>query len=87
MKRLDDANIHYFLERHRPDTVNITATVVGQRIEISVFEDDHVEVSRFIGNEDVLEETILDEIIDKEIRDELKFSRGRRAPKSPIANT
>lgn len=41
----------------------ITATVVGERVEISVFDDDHVEVSRFFGNEDVLDEDVLDEIL------------------------
>ncbi|MGR9156252.1 hypothetical protein [Rhizobium leguminosarum] len=62
IKRLDDAKVHYFIGRYRPDTIDITATVVGERVEISVFDDDHVEVSRFFGNEDVLDEDILDEI-------------------------
>jgi len=31
----------------------ITVTIVGQRLEIDVFEDGHVEFSRFKGNEDV----------------------------------
>ncbi|MGO7802974.1 hypothetical protein ACC778_02675 [Rhizobium ruizarguesonis] len=47
LKRLDDAKVHYFIGRYRPDTIDITATVVGERVEISVFDDDHVEVSRF----------------------------------------
>jgi hypothetical protein len=85
LKRLDDANIHYFLERHRPDTVDITATVVGQRIEISVFDDDRVEVSCFVGNEDVLDEAVLYEMIDKEISEELNFSKNGGASQSPAA--
>jgi hypothetical protein len=32
----------------------ITLTLVGERLEIDVFEDGHIEYSRFIGNEDVL---------------------------------
>ena len=32
----------------------ITATFVGERTEIDVFEDGHIEVSRFLGTEDVL---------------------------------
>ncbi|WP_027684150.1 hypothetical protein [Rhizobium leguminosarum] len=63
LKRLDDAKVHYFIGRYRPDTIDITATVVGERVEISVFDDDHVEVSRFFGNEDVLDEDVLDEIL------------------------
>lgn len=63
LKRLDDAKVHYFIGRYRPDTIDITATVIGERVEISVFDDDHVEVSRFFGNEDVLSEDVLDEIL------------------------
>ncbi|OXJ15497.1 hypothetical protein CFB39_28610 [Burkholderia sp. AU6039] len=43
----------YALSRHRPDTILVSVTVVGQRIEIDVFDDGHMEVSRFVGNEDV----------------------------------
>ncbi|MBN3735247.1 hypothetical protein G3N98_30610 [Burkholderia sp. Tr-20390] len=43
----------YALGRHRPDTILVSVTVVGQRIEIDVFDDGHMEVSRFVGNEDV----------------------------------
>lgn len=68
LRRLDQAKIHYFLERHRSDAIDITATVVGRRIEITVFEDDHVEVSQFLGNEDVLDGDILDDIIAEELR-------------------
>ena len=63
LKRLDDAKVHYVIGRYRSDTIDITATVVGERIEIYVFEDGHVEVSRFLGNEDVLDEDVLDEIL------------------------
>ncbi|MBY5821594.1 hypothetical protein [Rhizobium leguminosarum] len=63
LKRLDDAKIHYFIGRYRPDTIDITATIVGARVEISVFDDDHIEISRFVGNEDVLGEEVLDDIL------------------------
>ncbi|WP_244598502.1 hypothetical protein [Rhizobium tubonense] len=63
LKRLDNAKVHYFIGRYRPDTIDITATVVGERVEISVFDDDHVEISRFLGSEDVLDEGVLDEIL------------------------
>ncbi len=63
LKRLDEAKVHYSIGRYRSDTIHITVTVVGERIEITVFEDDHVEVSRFVGNEDVLDESVLDEIL------------------------
>ncbi|MBP1875723.1 hypothetical protein J2Z19_005460 [Ensifer adhaerens] len=66
LRRLDDAKVHYFIGRYRPNTIDITATVVGERVEISIFEDGHVEVSRFVGNEDVLDEEVLDEILKEE---------------------
>lgn len=69
LRRLDEAKVHYFIERHRPETIDITATFVGCRVEISVFEDDHVEISTFRGNEDVLEEDVLHEIIHQTLLD------------------
>ncbi|MBW6421776.1 hypothetical protein KX729_10010 [Rhizobium sp. XQZ8] len=65
LRQLDEAKIHYFIERHQPDTVNITATVVGQRIEITVFEDDRVWISRFIGHEGIKDEDALHKIIEQ----------------------
>lgn len=53
LDRLDAAKIHYSLSRHRSDSVLVSVTVVGQRIEIDVFGDGHMEVSRFIGHEDI----------------------------------
>lgn len=69
LKRLDEAKIHCFIERHRPDTIDITATIVGQRLEISFFDDDHIEVSRFIGHEDIEGENAIFDIIDRAIED------------------
>ena len=53
LTKLDAAKIAYVLSRHRPESVLISVTVVGQRIEVDVFEDGHMEISRFIGHEDV----------------------------------
>jgi hypothetical protein len=50
---LDGARLHYRLDRYRPDTVMVIVTVVGERLEIDVFEDGHMEYSRFAGNEHV----------------------------------
>jgi hypothetical protein len=52
--RLDSASIYYTISRHREDTVLITLTLVGERVEIDVFEDGHMEVSRFQGDEDIV---------------------------------
>lgn len=51
---LDNAGVDYTLRRTRPDTVLVSLTLVGQRVEIDVFEDGHMEVARFHGSEQVL---------------------------------
>jgi hypothetical protein len=43
---------HWFrIERLRPDSIMITVTLVGSRLEIDVFEDGHIEYSHFQGSE------------------------------------
>jgi hypothetical protein len=51
VKLLERARIHYSLQRTRPDTICVSATFVGERVEIDVFEDNHIEISRFYGTE------------------------------------
>ena len=53
IRLLERERVHYRLDRHRDDSIMVTATLVGERIEIDVFEDRHIEYSRFRGNEDV----------------------------------
>ena len=50
---LDKKHIHYKLERTRADTIQINVTFVGARVEIEIFEDGHLEMSRFLGDESV----------------------------------
>jgi hypothetical protein len=50
---LEHRGIHFTLHRHHPDTILVTITLVGERVEVDVFEDGHMEVSRFKGNESV----------------------------------
>jgi hypothetical protein len=53
IKALEAARLHFFIERTRPDTIRLSVTVVGERIEIDIFEDDHLEISRFRGDESI----------------------------------
>jgi hypothetical protein len=53
---LERERLHFRIDRHRPDTVMITVTVVGERLEIDVFDDGHIEYSRFKGDEDVFDD-------------------------------
>lgn len=58
--------IHFTLGRHREDTVLVTLTLVGERVEVDVFDDGHMEVSRFPGSEDIVgDEARVNEIIEK----------------------
>ena len=50
---LEEARLHFFIERTRPDAIRLSVTMVGERVEIDVFEDDHLEISRFLGDEKV----------------------------------
>jgi hypothetical protein len=61
---LDAAPLYYTLARDRPDTVRINVTLVGERLEVDVFEDGHMEVSRFVGSEDVVgDATLVEKIV------------------------
>lgn len=65
LQKLDSARVAYALSRHRPESILVSVTVVGQRIEIDVFDDGHMEVCRFVGNEDIEGgEELIDSLID-----------------------
>ena len=62
LQRLEIGGHHFMLSRCRPDTVLITVCFVGERAEraeIDVFEDGHMEVSRFRGSEAIAGEADL----------------------------
>ncbi len=53
VRLLEQRQIYFMLERTRPDTIRVNAVLVGERLEIDVFEDDHLEFSRFLDHEDI----------------------------------
>lgn len=61
-RMLESAHIHYFIERepgdrelaHDSDCIRLTASLVGERLEITIFEDDHIELARFPGSESIV---------------------------------
>jgi len=66
LNELDAASIHYTVARYRPDTVLVTMTLVGERVEVDVFEDGHMEVSRFPGSEDIVgDEELVSRLIEE----------------------
>jgi hypothetical protein len=63
---LEAARIHFTIGCHRPDTVLVTLTLVGERVEVDVFEDGHMEVARFSGSEEIVGGNELVEALIKE---------------------
>jgi hypothetical protein len=53
LRMLEKTRHHFVLARERDDTVMVTVTLVGLRVEIDVFEDGHLEYSLFSGSESV----------------------------------
>jgi hypothetical protein len=53
VSELERGRIHFTLQRHRPDSILVAITFVGERVEVDVFEDGHMEVSRFKGSEGI----------------------------------
>jgi hypothetical protein len=49
---LDKSKIGYNIEHDRPDSIMVTFTLIGKRIELDFFED-HIEYSVFTGDESV----------------------------------
>lgn len=54
LRRLEEAHIHFRLSRHREDSILVSLTLVGERVEVDVFENGSMEVSRFPGSEAVV---------------------------------
>ncbi len=53
IRTLEEMRLWFRIEKVQPDALMITVTLVGERVEISIFEDGHLEYSRFRGDESV----------------------------------
>jgi len=66
LAKLDAGKYYYTLSRNRPDSILVSVTFVGERTEIDVFDDGHMEVSRFNGKEDIVgDETLILNLIEQ----------------------
>jgi hypothetical protein len=66
LAELDSASIYYEIARYRDAAaVTVSLTLVGERVEVDVFDDGHMEVSRFPGSED--EDVVGDENLVRQI--------------------
>jgi hypothetical protein len=69
LSELEDASIHFTIARYRRDTVLVSLTLVGERVEIDVFENGSMQVSRFAGSEDIVGDEQLVKRLIEENRD------------------
>ena len=53
IRLLENGHIPFYIKRTRPDALTLAATIVGERLEIDIFEDDHLEIARFRGDESI----------------------------------
>lgn len=54
---LRERKVHFVLANHRDDSIMVTVTITGARIEVDFFED-HVEYSVFRGSEAVEDDEV-----------------------------
>lgn len=66
LRELESARIHFSLARYRPDTVLVTMTLAGERVEIDVFEDGRMDVERFQGSTLIGDAALVAELIARE---------------------
>ena len=60
---LDDKGIHFYIEQNAPDSMRVTLTLVGVRVEVAFFVEE-MQFSVFRGNEDVeVDEQLLHKVI------------------------
>jgi hypothetical protein len=70
IRLLERAHIAFDIKRSRPDSLTVMAIIVGERIEIDIFEDNHIEIARFRGDESIEGGSeLLAEIIRAELRE------------------
>ena|SRR5437764_14539277 len=82
IRLLERAHIAFDIKRTRPDALTVVAAIVGARIEIDIFEDDHIEISRFRGDEAIEGgRELLLEIVAAELRENYPEERSDIAAK------
>jgi hypothetical protein len=70
LNALRDRKIHFDLSQDRPDSVMVTFTLVGCRVEVDFF-GDHIEFSYFTGDESVENDwKIMQGLLDKHWSDD-----------------
>jgi hypothetical protein len=63
LSRLEQANISYTLAHHRDEALMVVVAVPGERWEVEFFDDDSVEVERFVSNGEIETEDVLTDLL------------------------
>jgi len=69
LQRLDDAKIAYHVQHGCYDSIRVTLNVPGTRWEVDFMEDGDVYVERFVSDGEILEESVLEDVIAKNSSD------------------
>jgi hypothetical protein len=62
LKRLDEAGIHFRMDRYRQDAVSVEITAPGERWEVDFLDDGTVDVERFRSTGQIDDESVLEEL-------------------------
>ncbi len=65
LAQLDAERIDYSLAHQREDAVLVAVAVPGERWEVEFFVDGSVEVERFVSNDEIYDEAVLQELFDR----------------------
>jgi hypothetical protein len=62
LERLEKHGIHYRLEHHRPESIQVNIAVPGERWEGEFLENGDVEIERFVSDRKIYGEETLDSL-------------------------
>jgi hypothetical protein len=62
LHRLEEAKIHFTLNRNRYDAISVEIVAPGERWEVDFLDDGSVDVERFRSNGEIYDESVLEEL-------------------------
>jgi hypothetical protein len=65
LRQLEDAKLHFRLERYREDAISVQVDVPGERWEVDFLNDGSVDVERFKSDGEIYDESAFAELFTK----------------------
>ncbi len=65
LHQLEDAKIHFSLDRYREDAISVHIDVPGERWEVDFLDDGSVDVERFKSDGEIYDEAAFEELFSK----------------------